>query len=162
MGYCSNTNSVRRFRCEDNNVSFMHVQPHYYRVQQVELCHGSCGVARHSPFAIELMALCLNNNNNDDSFTNCLLLNIRSWWTHGGFMSFYCCQKSTISRFPSSICETNRWNRHLGTVRASFYVRSNNSTIQRWKCVFRSTIMTAIKSTLKIWPITWKTVTQWC
>ncbi len=29
----------RRFRCEDNNVAFMNVQPHYYRVRQVEPCH---------------------------------------------------------------------------------------------------------------------------
>ncbi len=28
-----------RIRCEDNNVAFMHVQPHFYRVWQVEPCH---------------------------------------------------------------------------------------------------------------------------
>ncbi len=39
IGYCSNTNSARRFRCEDNNVAFTHVQPHYYRVRRVEPCH---------------------------------------------------------------------------------------------------------------------------
>ncbi len=38
-GYCSNTNSAHRFRFEDNNVEFTHVQPHYYRVRQVEPCH---------------------------------------------------------------------------------------------------------------------------
>ncbi len=37
--YCSNTNCDRRFRCEDNNVDLTHVQPHYYRVWQVEPCH---------------------------------------------------------------------------------------------------------------------------
>ncbi len=29
----------RRFRCEDNNVAFTNVQPHFYRVRQVEPCH---------------------------------------------------------------------------------------------------------------------------
>ncbi len=27
------------FRCEDNNVAFTDVQPHLYRVRQVEPCH---------------------------------------------------------------------------------------------------------------------------
>ncbi len=39
IGYCSNTNGDRRFRYEDNNVAFTKVQPHYYRVRQVEPCH---------------------------------------------------------------------------------------------------------------------------
>ncbi len=39
IGYCSKTNCARRVRREDNNVDFTHVQPHYYRVQQVEPCH---------------------------------------------------------------------------------------------------------------------------
>ncbi len=39
LGYCSNTNYGRRFRCEDNNVAFTHVKPHYYCVRQVEPCH---------------------------------------------------------------------------------------------------------------------------
>ncbi len=39
IGYCSNTNCARRFRCGSNNVDFTHVKPHYYRVQQVEPCH---------------------------------------------------------------------------------------------------------------------------
>ncbi len=39
IGLCSNTNSDRRFRFEDNNVAFTHVKPHYYRVRQVEPCH---------------------------------------------------------------------------------------------------------------------------
>ncbi len=43
----SNTNCARRFQYEDNNISFMHVQPHYYRVRQVEPCHHSGEVARH-------------------------------------------------------------------------------------------------------------------
>ncbi len=38
-GYCSNTYCDRRFRCEDNNVDLMSVQPHYYRVRQVEPCN---------------------------------------------------------------------------------------------------------------------------
>ncbi len=29
---------ARRFRCEDNNVAFTNVQPHYYCVRQVEPC----------------------------------------------------------------------------------------------------------------------------
>ncbi len=28
-----------RFRCEDNNFAFTNVQPHYFRVLQVEPCH---------------------------------------------------------------------------------------------------------------------------
>ncbi len=40
VGYCSNTSCTRRFRWEDNNVDFTHMQPHYYRVRQVkEPCH---------------------------------------------------------------------------------------------------------------------------
>ncbi len=39
VGYCSKTNCARRFRCEDNNVDFTHVQPHNYHVRQVEPCH---------------------------------------------------------------------------------------------------------------------------
>ncbi len=39
ISYCSNTNFDRRFRCEDNNVAFTPVQPHYFRVRQVEACH---------------------------------------------------------------------------------------------------------------------------
>ncbi len=39
IGYCSNTNDDRRFRCEDNNVAFTNVQPHFYRVRQVEPCY---------------------------------------------------------------------------------------------------------------------------
>ncbi len=35
---CSNTNCDRRSQCEDNNVVFTHVQPHYNRVRQVEPC----------------------------------------------------------------------------------------------------------------------------
>ncbi len=34
-----NYHCVHRFRCEDSNTSFMHVQSHYYRVRQVEPCH---------------------------------------------------------------------------------------------------------------------------
>ncbi len=30
---------ARRYRYEDNNVAFTNVQPHYYRVRQVEPCH---------------------------------------------------------------------------------------------------------------------------
>ncbi len=29
IGYCSDTNCARRFRCEDNNMAFTHVQPHF-------------------------------------------------------------------------------------------------------------------------------------
>ncbi len=29
----------RRFRCEDNNVTFTNVQPHHYLARQVEPCH---------------------------------------------------------------------------------------------------------------------------
>ncbi len=39
IGYCSNTNCNCRFRCEDNNIAFTNVQPHYYRVRQLEPCH---------------------------------------------------------------------------------------------------------------------------
>ncbi len=33
------SNYDRRFRCEDNNVAFTNVQPHYHRVRQVEPCY---------------------------------------------------------------------------------------------------------------------------
>ncbi len=39
LGYCSNTNIDRLFRCEDNNVAFTHVQPLYYHMGQEEPCH---------------------------------------------------------------------------------------------------------------------------
>ncbi len=39
IGCCSNTNGDGRLRCESNNVAFTNVQPHYYRVRQVEPCH---------------------------------------------------------------------------------------------------------------------------
>ncbi len=39
IGYCSNTNCYRRFRCDDNNVDATLVQPHYYRVQLMDPCH---------------------------------------------------------------------------------------------------------------------------
>ncbi len=41
MGYCSNTNCARRFRCEDSNVDLMCVQPYYYRVRQVDNLLGA-------------------------------------------------------------------------------------------------------------------------
>ncbi len=31
IGYCSNINCVRRFRCEDNTGDLLCAQPHYYR-----------------------------------------------------------------------------------------------------------------------------------
>ncbi len=33
MGDCSNTKGARCFQCEDNNLDFTQVQPHYYRVR---------------------------------------------------------------------------------------------------------------------------------
>ncbi len=38
IDYWSNTNGDHRFRCEDNKVAFTNVQPHYYRVRQVDPC----------------------------------------------------------------------------------------------------------------------------
>ncbi len=32
-------NYVHRFWCEESNVDLTHMQPHYYRVRQVEPCH---------------------------------------------------------------------------------------------------------------------------
>ncbi len=66
LGYCSNTNCARHFRYEDNNVAFMPVQPHHYRVRQVEPCHQLGEVARRSSLAFTLLALCPNNNNNNN------------------------------------------------------------------------------------------------
>ncbi len=39
IGYCSSTNRARHFRCEDNNVDLMCVQPHHYRVRSAEPYH---------------------------------------------------------------------------------------------------------------------------
>ncbi len=61
IGYCSNTNGDGRFRCEDNNVAFTSVQPHYYCVWQVEPCHPLSEVARCSSWTIEHLTLYLNN-----------------------------------------------------------------------------------------------------
>ncbi len=38
--------SVRRYRRDDNNVDLIRVQPHYYRVRQVEPCRRLGEVAR--------------------------------------------------------------------------------------------------------------------
>ncbi len=35
IGFCSYTNCARRIRCVDSNFDFMHVQAHFYRMQQV-------------------------------------------------------------------------------------------------------------------------------
>ncbi len=45
-----------RSRCEDNNVSFMRVQPHYYRVWQVVPCHRLGEVAWRFPWATEMLS----------------------------------------------------------------------------------------------------------
>ncbi len=52
---CSITKYVSRFRYEDNNVHLMSVQPHCYRVQQVQHCHRLGGVARHSSLSKQPM-----------------------------------------------------------------------------------------------------------
>ncbi len=52
----------RRFQCEDNNVAFTNVQPHYYRVRQVEPSYLLGEVAKRSTLAIEFLVLCFNNN----------------------------------------------------------------------------------------------------
>ncbi len=41
MGFCSNTKCARRFQCEDSNI-----QPHFYRVWQMESCRRLGEVAR--------------------------------------------------------------------------------------------------------------------
>ncbi len=66
-GYCSNTNSVHRIRWTGTNFNFNPMQPHYYRVQQMEFCHEFGEVARRSSWAIELLALWQNNSNNNRS-----------------------------------------------------------------------------------------------
>ncbi len=38
ISYCLNANYARRFWCEDKTVNLTYVQPHYYRVRQVEPC----------------------------------------------------------------------------------------------------------------------------
>ncbi len=39
ISYFSNTNHVRCFWPEDNNIAFTRAQPHNYRVRKVEPCH---------------------------------------------------------------------------------------------------------------------------
>ncbi len=41
IDYYSNPYYVHRIRCEDKNVAFTHVQPHYYHVGQLGPCHQS-------------------------------------------------------------------------------------------------------------------------
>ncbi len=36
IGHCSNANRARHVRCDDINVDLMRVQPHCYRLRQVE------------------------------------------------------------------------------------------------------------------------------
>ncbi len=49
VGFCSNTKWTHPFRCENTIVSFMHVQPHYHYVRQVEPCHW-LGCRSHTLF----------------------------------------------------------------------------------------------------------------
>ncbi len=46
IGHYAKANCAHCLRFEDNNVHFMHVQPYYYRVQQVEDRHQQGEVAR--------------------------------------------------------------------------------------------------------------------
>ncbi len=41
LALCLNTSTSwnHAFQCEDSNADVVHVQPHYYRVRQVEPCH---------------------------------------------------------------------------------------------------------------------------
>ncbi len=57
IGYCSSTRWANHSRCDDNNVVFTNVQPHYYHVQQVEPCYRLGEVARRSSWAIGLFVL---------------------------------------------------------------------------------------------------------
>ncbi len=49
----------------------MHVQPHYYRMWQMKPCHGLGEVARRSFRAIELLTVCLNNDNDSFDLIGC-------------------------------------------------------------------------------------------
>ncbi len=51
-------------RCEDNDVNFLYMQPHYYRMWQAEPCNRLSAVARRYSWAIELLAPYLNKNTN--------------------------------------------------------------------------------------------------
>ncbi len=54
------TKWVRRFRCEDNNASNMHMKPQYYHVNQVESFHILGVVSRRYSSVIGLLRLCLS------------------------------------------------------------------------------------------------------
>ncbi len=73
MGYFAH-----HFRREDYNISFMHVQPHDYRVGQVEPWHRLGEESRGSFWAIEFLAPFLNNRNN---YGNESLIQFTTWIT---------------------------------------------------------------------------------
>ncbi len=86
IGYSSSINYVRRFRCKDSNVAFTHVQSHFYRVRQVVPCHRFGEAARRSSWESELLALCLNHNNNNLPIL-CTL--IYHFWAHWYLKPFH-------------------------------------------------------------------------
>ncbi len=87
MDYNSSIRWAHRCRCDDNNVTLMYMQPHFYHVRQVEPCHRLCKVAGCSSSISKVLALCLNNDNND---TNINLQNRRLAFR------FNACQNSTV------------------------------------------------------------------
>ncbi len=52
--------------CEHNNVSFMHVKTHFFRMQQMQPYHRLGEEIRCASLANELLALCLRINSNNN------------------------------------------------------------------------------------------------
>ncbi len=67
IGYCWNANCARRFRCEDNNVILHTCNLTTITYGRWSLVPKSDEVARRSPWAFKLLALCLNNMGNVNS-----------------------------------------------------------------------------------------------
>ncbi len=87
IGYCSNTNWTRRFRCVDSNDSFMHVQFHYCRVLRVEPCHWWDELYRRSSWAVELLAALVIEHNQVETIS-CVSRSLCLAWELDGWCWF--------------------------------------------------------------------------
>ncbi len=57
IGYCAFTSWDCRFRCGNNNVNLIYLQPYLYRAWQVELCHLLGKLARCPLWVLVLLVL---------------------------------------------------------------------------------------------------------
>ncbi len=140
---CSNNKWFDRFRCEDNNVDLMCVQPHCYGVWWMEHSHRTGKEAKHSFWAFELLALCLNYNSNSNNITGTkvnldLQLDLKSRLDYNKLISrLHCDLKGQVRQrkkvqIPEKkptwfLCEMNRFSSRL----RNSYQSCKDPTLQR-------------------------------